>query len=84
MAGWIIRLVLLFLVVRAVMRLLRGIAEGMRVPQVEQPSAVPLARDPVCGTFVVPSRALTSGSGAELRFFCSEKCRRAYEVKRAS
>jgi len=83
MAGWIIRLLLLFFIIRAVSRLLRGIADGMRVPQVQQPDAVPLARDPVCGTFVVPSLALTIGSGAQTRFFCSEKCRRAYELKLA-
>ena len=83
MAGWIVRLLLLYFIIRAVSRLLRGIAEGMRVPQVQPPSAVPLARDPVCGTFVVPSRALTIGSGAQMRFFCSEKCRRAYELNLA-
>lgn len=83
MTGWIIRLVLLYFIVRAVMRLVRGIAEGMRVPRVEEPVAVPLARDPVCGTFVVPAQALTSGTGAQMRFFCSEKCRRAYEMKPA-
>ena len=83
MAGWIVRLLLLYFIIRAVSRLLRGIAEGMRVPQVQQPSAVPLARDPVCGTFVVPSLALTIGSGAQTRFFCSEKCRRDYELNLA-
>ena len=46
--------------------------------------AVPLARDPVCGTFVVPSRgAEHGGTGADMRFFCSEKCRRTYEMKLA-
>ena len=83
MTGWIIRLILLFFIIRAVSRLLRGIAEGMRVPQVEQPVAVPLARDPVCGTFVVPAQALTYGTGSETRFFCSEKCLRAYEINPA-
>jgi len=83
MAGWIIRLLLLFFILRAISRLLRGIAEGMSVPRVEQPSAVPLARDPVCGTFVVPATALTGGTGADIRYFCSEKCRRAYEVRAA-
>jgi len=39
---------------------------------------VNLVRDPVCGTFVVPSRALTSGTGSEMRFFCSERCRQAW------
>jgi len=83
MTGWIIRLLLLYFIIRAVSRLVRGIAEGMRSPQVESPAAVPLARDPVCGTFVVPSQAVTAGTGAETRFFCSEKCRRAYEMKPA-
>ena len=83
MAGWIIRLLLLYFVLRAISRLLGGIAEGMRGPRVQQPAAVPLARDPVCGTFVVPARAVTAGTGAEMRFFCSEKCRRAYEMKAA-
>ena len=81
MAGWIIRLLLLFFILRAISRLLHGITEGMREPRVQQPSAVPLARDPVCGTYVIPARALTGGTGANMRYFCSEKCRRAYEMK---
>ncbi len=83
MAVWVIRLLLVFFVLRAISRLWHGIEEGMRPARDKQPAAVPLARDPVCGTFVVPSRALTAGSGSEMRFFCSENCRRAYEVKRA-
>ena len=79
MLVWIIRLLLVYFILRAISRLFRGIAEGMRPSPPAQPAAVPLARDPVCGTFVVPSRAFTAGSGADLQFFCSEKCRRAYE-----
>jgi len=82
MLGWAIRVLLLIIVLRALMRLWRGIVEGMNPPP-SQPSAVPLVRDPVCGTFVVPSRALTGGTGADTRFFCSENCRRTYEMKRA-
>ena len=84
MAVWIVRLLLLYFILRAVSRLVRGIAEGMRPPRRDEPAAVPLARDPICGTFVVPSRAVTTGSGAQTRFFCSENCRRAYEMKSAS
>jgi YHS domain-containing protein len=83
MVGWVIRLLLLFFILRAISRLVHGIVEGMRPPRDDQPAAVPLARDPVCGTFVVPSRAVTAGSGADMRFFCSENCRRTYEMRAA-
>ena len=74
MSGWILKLVLLILVIRAVMRLVRGIAASI-------PQAVPLVRDPICGTFVSPTTAPSFGSGAGMRFFCSEKCRGAYQAK---
>jgi hypothetical protein len=83
MTGWVIRLLLLYFVIRALMRLWQGIVEGMNLPRDAQPPAVPLKRDPVCGTFVVPSRALTGGTGADLQYFCSENCRRTYEMKLA-
>ena len=83
MARWIFTLVLIYFIVRAMTRFARGILEGMSPPRDEQPTAVPLVRDPVCGTFVVPARAITAGSGAGMRFFCSEKCRRAYETTSA-
>jgi YHS domain-containing protein len=83
MVGWVIRLLLLFVLLRALSRLWQGILQGMQAPRERPPSAVPLARDPVCGTFVVPARALTGGTGADLRYFCSENCRRTYEMKGA-
>jgi YHS domain-containing protein len=78
MFGWVLRLILLLIVIRAIYRLLRGIADGMSGPRIAQKPTVGLVRDPVCGTFVVPSRALTAGSGTEMRFFCSERCRQAW------
>jgi YHS domain-containing protein len=83
MLGWVIRLLLVFFILRAVSRLFHGIGEGLRGPRVQTPSAVALVRDPVCGTFVMPSHAIVAGSGTAARFFCSEKCRRAYESTRA-
>ena len=47
----------------------------------ETGQSVGLVRDPTCGTFVLPSSAITSGSGSNTRYFCSEKCRRDYEGK---
>jgi uncharacterized protein len=77
MVRLLLALLLLYFVLRAVSRLVVGIAQGMAG---DRKSAAPvgLVRDPVCGTFVVPSRALTSGSGGEMRFFCSERCRQAW------
>ena len=73
MTGWILKLILLILVLRAVVRLVRGIIEGVagaaRIPQ-----AVALVRDPICGTFVVPSEALSAGKGNRVHYFCSKRC----------
>jgi YHS domain-containing protein len=80
MLGPILELLLVVFVLRALLRLGRGIVEGMSPPLAAPPSAVPLAKDPVCGTYVVPARALTGGTGADVRFFCSENCRRTYEM----
>jgi len=82
MVRLIVFLLLAYFVGRAVWRLVHGIAEGLSAPRdAQSPSAVPLARDPVCGTYVVPSRALTSGSGNDLHFFCSERCRQAWSKR---
>jgi YHS domain-containing protein len=75
----VLRLLFIWFLIRSVLRLTRGITEGMRGPSAPKPpAAVPLARDPVCGTFVVPSSALSAGTGTQMKFFCSENCRRAY------
>jgi uncharacterized protein len=83
MIRFILASLLLTLLLRSISRVMRGIMQGMQPPRETPPPAVALARDPVCGTFVVPAKALTVGQGSETRFFCSEKCRRAYQVKLA-
>jgi YHS domain-containing protein len=80
MVGWILRLFLIWLVLRAVIRLVRGVAEGLSGTPAPPP-AVALVRDPVCGTFVAPATAPSLGTGAQMRFFCSENCRRIYQMK---
>jgi YHS domain-containing protein len=83
---WILlRLLLLFLLLRALWRLVRGVLEGSgwTAPPGQADVSVPLQRDPVCGTFVVPSRALTISSRDGTKYFCSDRCRRAYAARRA-
>jgi YHS domain-containing protein len=82
----VIRGLLLFLLVvflvRAVWRLLGGIVSGAisagpvtRSGESAVPTAVKMERDPVCGTYVVPSKAITLAKGRETLYFCSERCR---------
>ena len=70
--------ILALILLRIGIRLIKAVLEGMGYRRDGGISTVGLVRDPVCGTFVMPSRALTSGSGPNTRYFCSEKCRREY------
>jgi YHS domain-containing protein len=81
MTKLIIYLVLLLIIGRLVWRFMYGVLEGagmLKGPRDRERTAVKLVRDPVCGVFVVPSQALTLGSGTSTRYFCSEKCRQQW------
>lgn len=41
-----------------------------------------MVRDPECGTFLLPARAITAKVDGELQHFCSEDCRRSFDLKR--
>ena len=82
----LLRALLLFLffvfLARAAWRLLEGVARGAmggdapgRSRQRTQPTAVKMAQCPVCGTYVVPGKALTGVSRGQVVHFCSEACR---------
>ena len=80
MLGVLLRIILLVLIVRALWRLIAGISRGMRDTSGNGRAdrAVALVRDPICGTHVVPGRALALRDGALVRYFCSERCREAF------
>jgi YHS domain-containing protein len=94
MLRFILLSILLTLLFRAVSRLWAGMVRGMqpgsgssfgrretRVPQ----RGVQMARDPVCGTFVVPERAIAlSTSRGERLYFCSAECREKYRARPAA
>lgn len=42
-----------------------------------------MARDPMCGTFVVPEHAISLVDGKRRVYFCSEACRDKYNAGRA-
>lgn len=81
-------LLLLFFLARAVWRLLEGVVRGAqtpppgRRPQAPPPApSVKMVRDPVCGTFVVPGKALSLADGSSTAYFCSEECRSRYQAR---
>jgi len=84
MIRFVIYLALIILLSRALSRLWGGIVEGLtgeprtrsRVPQ----RGVAMVRDPVCGTFVVPDRALMLSVGRQQLYFCSPACRDKYRA----
>ncbi len=81
--------VLLILFVRAMSRFWNGIVEGATGGQTSRGSRVPersvqMVRDPVCGTFVVPGRAVTLSVGADHVHFCSTDCRDRYRTESVS
>ena len=79
MLGWIIRLLLVVLVVRAVWSFASGLFTGApKSPRVPPQTSMPLVRDPVCGTYVEPSRAVTAKAGTRVHYFCSERCRQTF------
>ena len=85
--------VMLFFIARAVWRLLQGIIQGAtssspsgaRAASGQRAAATPpimkLTRDPMCGTFVVPGKAVEFVRGRETMYFCSDACRRRYLEK---
>jgi YHS domain-containing protein len=81
-------LIVFIFVARVFWRIVDGFMEGVtgrtrpqtRVPQ----QGVQMVRDPVCGTFVLPERALTLVDGRTRVFFCSDVCRDKYRARSGS
>lgn len=82
MARFILIVLVVLFAIRAFGRLFGGIAQGARGPRPTAPGAgatpVKMIKDPVCGTFVVPGKALSMTAGGATHWFCSERCRTEY------
>lgn len=84
-----IRFVLLFFLclflARALWRLADGVVQGFSgrtsggVPE----RGVEMVRDPMCGTYVIPERAVALAEGGRRLFFCSATCRDKYRARTA-
>ena len=80
--------VLVILFARAMRGLWTGVVQGLNGPPSDR-SHVPargvqMVRDPVCGTFVVPDRAVALSVGREHIYFCSVSCRDKYRARPSS
>ena len=79
MLAWLLRLLFAVLILRLAWKFIAGLISGFRGPQVGAArKRVALVRDPVCGTYLEPSRALTAVSGGATHYFCSERCQRSF------
>ena len=86
MVRFILLSVLLTILLRALLRLWAGFVQGVRGPSSGGSTSVPqrgvhMVRDPVCGTFVVPERAVALSSSAGRQYFCSDACRDKYRTR---
>jgi len=80
--------ILFILIARAFWRIVDNIIEAAsgQPPRARGAGAVPaakMARDPVCGTFVLPDHALSMADARGRVYFCSEACRDKFRAKSA-
>jgi uncharacterized protein len=82
----ILFVVLAIFVARAFWRMFDAVVEGASGGRAQGPTpqrGVQMVRDPVCGTFVLPERALMLGDGGERVYFCSDACRDKFRKRPA-
>lgn len=83
----VLLLVLFILIARMFWRVIDNVIEaaGGRPPGATRhpQRGVSMARDPVCGTFVLPERALSVEAARGRVYFCSDACREKYRTRSA-
>lgn len=82
--GLILRILIVILIARMLWRIVAGLMRGTGPAGTSAAPRTPvsLVRDPVCGTYVVPSRRLSVSAADGIHYFCSEQCRREYGARR--
>ena len=58
-----------------------GARAGQGARRSSPPAAVKMQQCPVCGTYVVPGKAISMVSGGEPVYFDSEKCRAEFQSR---
>lgn len=84
-ARFILFLVLAMVIARTFWRFIEAILRGASGAAASghrasgPPASVKMQQCPVCGTYVVPGKAISMVSGGNQIFFDSEKCRARYQ-----
>jgi len=83
---FILLLVLFAVFARLFWRFVEGVMRGATMPRggarpSHAPSPVKMQPCPVCGTYVVPGKAISGTSSGAPVHFCSEKCRSEHAVR---
>ena len=87
MARFILLLLLFVVIARMFWRFIDAVvrgASGASAPGARRPqgqSAVKMSQCPVCGTYVVPGKAISIVSAGAPVYFDSEKCRAEYQSR---
>ena len=88
MARFILLFILILAAARFIWRLIDAVMRGaMGAPGAGgqrgggPPASVKMQPCPVCGTYVVPGRAISVVSGGTPIYFCSDKCRADYQTR---
>ena len=86
MARFILLLVLFVVIARTFWRFVDALMRGVSGPAPQggrRPGApaVKMSQCPVCGTYVVPGKAVSLVSGGSTMYFDSEKCRTEYQTR---
>jgi hypothetical protein len=83
MIRYVLLLLLIVFVARAFWRMVDGMLEGLsgrRRGAGSPQRGVQMVRDPVCGTFILPEKAVALVDGSRRMFFCSTVCRDKYRA----
>ena len=76
---WMLRLLFAVLIIRLIWKFVAGLVSGVHEQRPRgKRSGVALVRDPVCGTYVEPSRAFSTRAGGSTHYFCSKECQRSF------
>ncbi len=87
MARFILLAILVLVAARFFWRLVEAVLRGAMGPAQNArrgggpPASVKMQPCPVCGTYVVPGKAISAVSGGAPIYFCSEKCRAEFQPR---